>query len=92
VHPHPHDSASHIRLPVTDNLEGVAASTDEMRAFIARARARAAEAGELPHHGGPVEWDIPESVRTAIRQDLESGAYLDAALEAITGDPEMIQR
>ena len=70
----------------------MAVSTDELQALIERARARAASAGELPLRGGPVEWEIPDSVRNAIRQDAESGVYADAAEEATSGDPEMIQR
>jgi hypothetical protein len=70
----------------------VAISTDEMQALIERARARAAAAGELPVRGGLVQWDLPESVKTAMRQDLETGAYLEAAREATSGDPEMVQQ
>lgn len=63
-----------------------------MQALIERARARAASAGEMPLRAGPVGWDLPDSVRTAIREDIESGVYADAAREATAGDPEKFQR
>jgi Arc/MetJ-type ribon-helix-helix transcriptional regulator len=35
--------------------------------------------------------DIPEAIRAAIREDLASGAYQQAAREAVAGDPDFVQ-
>jgi hypothetical protein len=34
--------------------------------------------------------DIPEAIRLAIREDLVSGAYQQAAQEAVAGDPDLV--
>lgn len=65
-------------------------SVEDLRAIAVRVRADAAAAGELTPTG-PVHWDLPESVREAIFEDLASGAYDKAAREATAGDPDMAQ-
>ncbi|MGA2307807.1 MAG: hypothetical protein ABSH29_27010 [Acidimicrobiales bacterium] len=70
----------------------VAVSTGDLQAAVERARAAAAEAGELrPTREGKVTADIPEAIRAAIREDLASGAYQQAASEAVAGDPDFVQ-
>ena len=70
----------------------VAVSTGDLQAAVERARAAAAEAGELrPTREGNVTADIPEAIRAAIREDLASGAYEQAAREAVAGDPDFVQ-
>lgn len=65
-------------------------SVEDLRDIAVRVRADAAAAGELTPTG-PVHWDLPESVREAIFEDLASGAYDKAAREATAGDPDMAQ-
>jgi hypothetical protein len=70
----------------------VAISTGDLQAAAERARATAADAGELRPAGiGKVTVDLPETVRVAIREDLASGAYRQAAREAFPGDPDLVQ-
>jgi aspartate/methionine/tyrosine aminotransferase len=70
----------------------VAISTGNLQAAAERARAAAAEAGELRPAGmGKVTADLPEAIRAAIREDLASGAYQQAAREAVAGDPDLVQ-
>jgi aspartate/methionine/tyrosine aminotransferase len=70
----------------------VAISTGELQAAAERARAAAAEAGELrPASIGKVTVDLPATIRVAIREDLASGAYHQAAREAVAGDPDLVQ-
>jgi hypothetical protein len=70
----------------------MAISTGNLQAAVERARAAAAEAGELrPARVGKVTTDIPEDIRAAIREDLASGAYQEAAREAVAGDPDLVQ-
>ena len=70
----------------------VAISTGDLQSAAERARAAAAEAGELrPAREGKVTVDIPEAIRLAIREDLVSGAYQQAAQEAVAGDPDLVQ-
>jgi len=35
--------------------------------------------------------DIPEAIRAAIREDLASGVYHQAAREAVAGDADLVQ-
>ncbi len=65
-------------------------SVEDLRAIAERVRAEAAAAGELTP-SGPVHWDLPESVREAIFEDLASGAYGKAARAATAGDADMAQ-
>ena len=66
-------------------------STGDLQAAAERARAAAADAGELrPARIGKVMADIPEAIRAAIREDLASGAYQQAAREAVAGDPDLV--
>jgi hypothetical protein len=70
----------------------MAISTGDLQAAAARARAAASEAGELrPARIGKVTADIPEAIRAAIREDLASGAYQEAAQDAVAGDPDLAQ-
>ncbi len=70
----------------------MAISTGDLQAAVERARVAAAEAGELrPAREGKVAVDIPEAIRAAIREDLTSGAYQQAAREAVAGDPDLVQ-
>jgi hypothetical protein len=70
----------------------VAISLGDLQAAAERARAAAAEAGELrPARIGKVTADIPEAIRAAIREDLASGAYQRAVREAVAGDPDLVQ-
>ena len=70
----------------------MATSIGDLQAAARRARAAAAEAGELrPGRLGKVTVDIPEAIRAAIREDLASGAYQQAAREAVAGDPDLAQ-
>jgi hypothetical protein len=70
----------------------VAISTGDLQSAAERARAAAAEAGELrPARNGKMTADIPEAIRLAIREDLVSGAYQQAAQEAVAGDPDLVQ-
>jgi hypothetical protein len=70
----------------------MAISTGDLQAAAERARAAASEAGELrPARIGKVTADIPEAIRAAIREDLASGAYQDAAQDAVAGDPDLAQ-
>ena len=63
----------------------------DLQAAAERARAAAEKAGELrPARIGKVA-DIPEAIRAAIREDLASGAYQQAAREAVAGDPDLVQ-
>ena len=70
----------------------MAISTGDLQAAVERARAAAAEAGELrPARKGKMTADIPEGIRAAIREDLASGAYQQAAREAVAWDPDLVQ-
>ncbi len=70
----------------------MALSVGDLQAAAERARAAAAQAGELgPARVGKVTTDIPEAIRAAIREDLASGAYQRAAREAVAGDPDLVQ-
>jgi aspartate/methionine/tyrosine aminotransferase len=70
----------------------MAISTGDLQAAAERARAAASEAGELrPARIGQLTTDIPEAIRAAIREDLASGAYQEAAQDAVAGDPELAQ-
>ncbi len=70
----------------------MAISTGDLQAAAERARAAASEAGELlPARIGKVTADIPEAIRAAIREDLASGAYQEAAQDAVAGDPDLAQ-
>jgi hypothetical protein len=70
----------------------MAISTGDLQAAAERARAAASEAGELrPARIGNATADIPEAIRAAIREDLASGAYQDAAQDAVAGDPDLAQ-
>ena len=70
----------------------MAISLGDLQAAAERARAAAAEAGELrPARVGKVTADIPEAIRAAIREDLASGAYQQAVREAVAGDPDLVQ-
>jgi hypothetical protein len=70
----------------------MAISTGDLKTVVKRARAAAAEAGELrPARIGRVSLGLPESVRAAIGEDLASGAYHRAAEEAVAGDPDLVQ-
>jgi hypothetical protein len=64
--------------------------TDDFRAIVARARAKAEADGELSP-SGPVHLDLPLSVREAIWEDLASGAYEETARAATAGDSDMTQ-
>jgi hypothetical protein len=73
-------------------IEAVAISTEELLVAVERARAAAEAAGELrPAHIGPVRSSFPESLRIAAGEDLASGAYHQAAEEAVAGDPDLVQ-
>lgn len=64
----------------------------DLQAAAERARAAAADAGELhPARVGKVNTHIPEAIRAAIREDLTSGAYQNAAREAVAGDHDLVQ-
>jgi aspartate/methionine/tyrosine aminotransferase len=70
----------------------MAISTGDLQAAAERARAAAAETGELrPARIGKVTTDFPEAIRAAIREDLTSGAYQKAAQGAVAGDPDLAQ-
>jgi hypothetical protein len=70
----------------------MAISTGDLQAAAERARAAAAETGELrPARIGKVTTDFPEAIRAAIREDLASGAYQKAAQDAVAGDPDLAQ-
>ena len=70
----------------------MAISTGVLHAAAEQARAAAAEVGELrPARIGKVTADLPETIRAAIREDPASGAYQQAAREAVAGDPDLIQ-
>jgi hypothetical protein len=69
----------------------MAISVEDLRAIAARARDLAEADGDLTPKGGAVTWDLPQSIREAIWEDLDSGAYEEAARAATAGDPEMIQ-
>lgn len=63
---------------------------EDLAATVARARAAAAEAGELtPPRPGPVRSQLPETLRDAAAEDLRSGIYQRAAREAVAGDPDL---
>ncbi len=66
----------------------MAISLDDLHAIAARARAQAAEAGEL-NPTGPAQVELPTQVRDAIEQALLNGAYERAAREATAGDADM---
>ncbi len=67
-------------------------SIEDLRAIAQRARAEAEAAGELaPPKVGKARWDVPESVREALLEDLASGHYDEAARVVTDGDPEMTQ-
>jgi hypothetical protein len=68
----------------------MAISIEDLRAIAARARDQAEADGELSPTG-PVHLDLPQSVREAIWEALDSGAYEEAARAATAGDPEMNQ-
>jgi hypothetical protein len=60
--------------------------------LLAAARIAAAEVGELQPVGvRTVAGNLPETIRAAILDDLVSGAYRLAALEVVTGHPDMVQ-
>ena len=69
----------------------MAVSTGDLHVKAERVRAATAEAGELRPARGKVTTDLPEAIRAAIRKDLASGGYQQAAREAVTGDPELVQ-
>jgi hypothetical protein len=63
----------------------------DLQAAAERARAATADAGELRlARDGNVTADIPEAIRAAIGEDLASDAYLQAAREAVAGDPDLL--
>jgi hypothetical protein len=65
-------------------------SIEDLRAVARRVRAEADAAGELaPPKAGKARWDVPESVRMALLEDLASGRYDRAAREGSDDDPEM---
>jgi len=68
----------------------VAISIEDLRTIAAKARAQAEADGELTP-SGPIHLDLPLSVREAIWEALDSGAYEEAARAATAGDPEMTQ-
>ncbi len=67
-------------------------SIQELRVIAARARAQAEIDGELAPKAGPVAWDLPQSVREAMWEDLDSGVYEEVARAATADDPEMNER
>ncbi len=68
----------------------MATSTDELAILVARARRELEAAGELhPPKTGSYRWDIPDSVRDAIAEDLASGAFARAIAEVTANDPEI---
>jgi hypothetical protein len=70
----------------------VARVLGDLQVAAERARAAATEAGELrPARIGEATADIPEAIRGAIREDLASGAYQQAAREAVAGDLDLVQ-
>jgi hypothetical protein len=70
----------------------MAISIRDLQAAAERARAAAAEAGELrPARVGKVTADIPGAIQAATREDLASGAYQQAAREAVAGDPDLLE-
>jgi hypothetical protein len=75
------------RCPTRGDASGASISVDELGAFGARVRAEAEAAGELTLTGSPY-WEIPQSIRDALLQDLASGAYERAAQAAIADEPE----
>jgi hypothetical protein len=42
-----------------------------------------------PPWRGPIRWDIPESIRNAIAEDIASGAFARALTAVTAGDPEI---
>lgn len=67
--------------------------TDQLREIVERTRAELAADDSWkpkPSPGGP-HWDIPESIRDAILEELHSGAYQERARELFADDPEMQQ-
>jgi hypothetical protein len=62
-------------------------SVDDLRALGARVRAEAEAAGEFNLTGSPF-WDVPQSIRDALVEDVASGAYERAAQAAIADEPE----
>jgi hypothetical protein len=67
----------------------VTISTDELAALVALTRQKLEAAGELTPRRGPIRWDIPESVRDAIAEDIASGAFARALAEVTADDPEI---
>jgi hypothetical protein len=67
-------------------------SIEDLRAIAERVRAEAEAAGELaPPMVGKARWDVPESVRAALLEDLASGRYDRSARAVTDNDPEMAQ-
>ena len=67
-------------------------SIEDLRAIAQQVRAEAEAAGELaPPKVGKARWDVPESVREALLEDLASGHYEESALAVTDGDPETTQ-
>jgi hypothetical protein len=70
----------------------MAMPTRDLRSAAERARAAAAEAGELrPERISKITADIPEAIRAAIHKGLASGAYQRAAREEVAADPDLVQ-
>jgi hypothetical protein len=72
-------------------IVSVAISIEDLRALAAKARAQAEADGELTPQPGRARWDVPDSIRQAMLEDLESGAYEESARAATAGDQEMTQ-
>jgi len=73
-------------------IDPVSISTEELLLAVERARAAAEAPGELrPARIGPVRSSFPESLRIAAGEDLASGAYHQAAEEAVAGDLDLVQ-
>lgn len=64
----------------------MSAMGEEFDLLVARTRRELEARGELrPPKTGPLHLDLPDSVRSALREDLASGAY-DRAVKETTGD------
>ena len=73
-------------------MDFMAMSVEDVRAIAERVRAEAEAAGELaPPKVGKARWDVPESVREALLEDLASGHYDESARACTDGDPELTQ-
>ncbi len=78
-----------VQTPVDRYSGCMSISVDDLRSLGAGVRAEAEATGELALTG-PTRWDLPESVRAALREYAVSGAYEEAARACIAENSDAV--